>query len=95
MDRFWIRSGTTEFSSLVERLILSPILKTEILDLVKFKESGTEKDRQPNIPSIRAYIETEMARLENSQITLENKSAPYEILDNIFQKALAEVWGTK
>ena len=95
----WIESGygvaPTEFSSLVERLILSPILKTEILDLVKFKESGTEKDRQPNIPPISDYIETEMARLENSQIPLENKSAPYEILDNIFQKALAEVWGTK
>ncbi len=92
----WIEAGygvaPTEFSILVERLISSPILKAEILDLVKFKEGGTEKDRQPNIPSISEYIETEMTRLESRQITLENKSAPYETLDNIFQNALSEVW---
>ena len=93
----WIESGygvvPTEFSILVERLITSPILKAEILDLVKFKESGTEKDRQPNIPSISAYFETEIARLENSELALENKSASYEMLDNIFQNTLSEVWG--
>ncbi|MBI5352434.1 MAG: nucleotidyltransferase domain-containing protein [Chloroflexi bacterium] len=93
----WINAGygvvPTEFAILLERLVTSPTLKAEILELVKVKESGTEKDRQPNIPSINTYIETEMARLEKTQISLENKSVPFETLDNIFQNALSEVWG--
>ena len=95
----WVEAGygviPTEFEILLERMVTSSALKAEIQELLNLKKTGIEKDHKPHLPGISEYIEVELARLENSQISLENKSAPYEILDNIFQKALAEVWGTK
>lgn len=92
----WIEAGhgvaPTEFGVLLERMVTDPALKAEILSLLERKQTGAEKDRNPRIPLISDFIEAQIARLETSQFQLENRAAPYEILDEIFQRTLTEVW---
>ncbi|MFZ5880928.1 MAG: DNA polymerase beta superfamily protein [Chloroflexota bacterium] len=92
----WIEAGNgvapTEFRALLERMVTDSALKAEILSLLARKQAGAEKDSNPRIPLISDFIEAEIARLETSPLQLESRAAPYEILDGLFQKTLAEVW---
>jgi predicted nucleotidyltransferase len=92
----WIEAGhgvaPTEFGVLLKRMVTDPALKAEIQSLLARKQSGTEQDRNPRIPLISDFIEAEVARLETNPLQLESRAVPYEILDDLFQKALAEVW---
>jgi uncharacterized protein len=93
----WIEAGygvaPTEFRALLERMVIDSALKAEILSLLERKQAGTEKDSNPRIPLISDFIEAEIARLETSPLQHESRAAPYEILDDLFQKTLTEVWG--
>ena len=92
----WIEQGygvaPTAFGTLVERLVMSPALKTAIEDLILQKRAGAELDEGPRIPAISDFIEAEIARHEAQEERYKTNAPPYEVLDQLFREALEEVW---
>jgi len=95
----WIEQGfgvaPTAFSTLVERLVTTPALKTEIERLIEQKRAGAELDEGPRIPVISNFIESEIARHEAQEERYKTNAPPYEALDALFRGALEEVWSDK
>lgn len=89
----WIEQGfgvaPTAFSTLLERVVLEPDLKTEIDRLMKIKESGSEADRGPQSQRVNDFVKTELTRLETQEQHHKNQPAPFEIMDEIFRSQLA------
>lgn len=79
-----------EFGALVERCVRSAELKAAIEELLERKRKGHELDREPRIPAISNFIESELVRLGNSVIESKPKPA-IDKLDDLFRAALNEV----
>jgi predicted nucleotidyltransferase len=82
----------TAFGVLLARIVPPGALKTEIEKLIELKRNGAELDSGPRIPVISDFIDAELARLEANREKYHSTPAPYEALDSIFQRALADVW---
>jgi len=92
----WIEQGRgpvpIEFSRLVEIVVPGPDVRDAIQDLIATKTAGAELDYGPRIPVLGEFIESEIARLEN---TVEEKSevpSGTEVLNLLFRDTLDEVW---
>ncbi len=94
----WIEQGygvaPTSFGVLLERLVPTGVLKTEIEKLIVLKREGAELDSGPRIAVISDFIDAELARLETNRAKYHSTPAPYETLDRIFQEALRDVLGS-
>jgi hypothetical protein len=92
----WIEQGygvpPTYFGTMLERIIPSGHLKDEITQLIEKKSLGAELDYGDSIPVISDFIESELARLEESQKNYKNNPAPVDVLDELFKQALKEVY---
>lgn len=77
-----------EFEKLVENSVTSAELKQTIADLLERKKSGQELDKQPKIPVISDFIESELERLKN-KAQIEDRGKPdFEKLNELFRDAL-------
>jgi uncharacterized protein len=90
----WIEKESSvmpmEFGALVERCVPSLALREAIEILLERKRKGHELDREPRIPAISDFIESELKRLAKNVI--ETKRKPdIEKLNELFRAALAEV----
>ena len=79
-----------EFAALVERCVRSAELKAAIEELLERKKKGHELDREPRIPAISNFIESELEGLGKTLIVSKAKPA-IEKLDELFRAALNEV----
>ncbi len=93
----WIEQGLgatpTDFNVMVERLVTNPELRAAIEKSVAEKRAGAELRHGPPIPAISAFIESEMARLEQLQVPRDPRPFPSEPLNELFRATLQEVWG--
>lgn len=90
----WIEQGLgvvpMEFGVLVDRCVGSAELKAAIKELLERKRKGQELDREPRIPAISNFVESELERL--GKTVIESKPKPtIEKLDELFRAALNEV----
>ena len=85
----WIEQGygvaPTAFSTLLERVVIDPMLKQEINHLVKLKETGSEIDRGPQSPLVNQFVEAELKRVTSKTKEYQGNLAPFEVLDEIFK----------
>ncbi|MBI4670943.1 MAG: nucleotidyltransferase domain-containing protein [Chloroflexi bacterium] len=92
----WIEQGLgaapTDFNVMVERLVTDPELRAAIDNLLAEKRAGAELREGPRIPVISAFIESEMARLEQFHVPRDPRPFPSEPLNELFRATLREVW---
>ncbi len=92
----WIEEGRgivpTDFNVTVEKLTLVPALKEAIANLLERKQAGNELDREERIPAISDFIESELARWENSEIPKSIVNPHGTNLDQFFRECIHEVW---
>ena len=85
----WIEQGygvaPTAFSTLLERVVIDPMLKQEINRLMKLKETGSETDRGPQSLMVNQFVEAELKRLTSKTKEYQNNLAPFDLLDEIFK----------
>src|SRR5262249_48182198 len=90
----WIEKHSSvvpmEFGALVERCVNSSELKEAIEILLERKRRGHELDREPRIPAISDFIDTELERLKRKVIKSPAKPDT-ERLDELFRWAIGEV----
>jgi len=55
--------------------------------------NGEELDYGPRVDSISEFIENELSGFEGSKFEHKKSLVPIEKLDELFLKALSEVWG--
>jgi len=79
-----------EFGVLVEHCVKSAKLKEAIEELLERKRKGHELDREPRIPAISDFVESELERLGNTEIESKSKTS-IEKLNELFRAALNEV----
>jgi uncharacterized protein len=84
-----------EFQKLVEATVRDAGLRQALDDLICAKRAGAELDYGPRIPAISDFIESEMARLEQSASGRRDAPAPTETLNQLFRSTLEEVWQKK
>ena len=93
----WIEKGygvvPTEFEVLVKKLVTEPGLKDAIETLVQAKRDGEELDYGPRIDVLNEFIEQQLERFKHYEIKYQKQRAPIEKLDELFIRALVEVWG--
>jgi predicted nucleotidyltransferase len=92
----WIEEGRgiapTDFNMAVEKVALSSELKEAIAKLLESKRIGNELDRGEKIPVISNFIESELARWENSEIPKSINTSHPSNLDEFFRQSINEVW---
>jgi predicted nucleotidyltransferase len=92
----WIEEGRgfapTDFNIAVEELQLSVELKEAIAKLLESKRAGNELDQGDKIPAISNFIESELARWENSEIPKSIVISHGTRLDEFFRECIKEVW---
>ncbi len=92
----WIEEGRgivpTDFNVAVEKLALDLELKDAIAKLLERKRAGNELDKGEKIPAISNFIESELARWDNSEIPKSVVACPGIKLDEFFRESLKEVW---
>lgn len=92
----WIDQGLDpvpiEFQKLVEATVHDSRLRSAIRDLVSAKRAGAELDRGPRIPALSDFVESEMARLEQTVSDRPNGAPRVEVLNELFRSTLDEVW---
>lgn len=92
----WIEQGygvaPTSFGVLLKRVVPPGELKDKIEELIEQKSRGDELDYGARIPVISDFISAELSRLEEDQKQYKNNPAPAEVLDELFRKALHEIW---
>jgi predicted nucleotidyltransferase len=92
----WIEEGRgiapTDFNMAVEKVALSSELKEAIAKLLESKRIGNELDRGEKIPVISNFIESELARWENSEIPKSSNISHPSNLDEFFRQSINEVW---
>lgn len=81
-----------EFQKLVEATVTDRALRKAIDDLVAVKRASAEVDRSPRIPGISEFIESEMARLEQTASHRPMVTPPVETMNELFRGILDEVW---
>lgn len=84
-----------EFQKLVDATVHDPRLRTALDDLISAKRAGAELDRGPRIPVIGDFIESEMARLEQTASDRPDAAPPIETLNQLFRSTIEEVWQPK
>jgi predicted nucleotidyltransferase len=88
----WIELETApvpmEFEKLVEKSVDSPELKQTIADLLTRKKAGQELDRQPKIPVMSDFIESELERHKKSANVEERTKPNFERLNELFREAI-------
>ncbi len=93
----WIERGSgvapTDFNIAVEKLISDTSLREAIEHLLAAKRAGAELDRGPRIPPIGDFLDCEMAHWEAWEAAHKPPAPSSAPLDDLFQAALAEVWG--
>lgn len=80
------------FSELVDKIITSSILRIEIENLIAAKLQGNELDYGPRNAAISDFIESELLRLEQYRAEHKSDVPPISPLDDLFRKALSDVW---
>lgn len=92
----WIEAGygvvPMEFGILVDSIVTSGELKAAIMDLLWRKQIGQELNREPRIPLISGFIETELERLKTKKYDGISPKVETEKLDELFHWALEKVW---
>ncbi|OCT11083.1 hypothetical protein A8709_05145 [Paenibacillus pectinilyticus] len=95
----WIERSNTmppiEFQALVDRLVPEGSqLKAAIQDLLVRKIAGDEMDYEPRINPINEFLEERIAYYDQMASRMETgDGAQDRELDDLFRKALKEVWG--
>jgi predicted nucleotidyltransferase len=95
----WIERNNTmppiEFQELVDSLVPagSP-LKEAIQELLARKIAGDEMDYEPRINPINEFLEARIAYYDRTASTMQvGEGGQDRQLDELFRKALKEVWG--
>jgi predicted nucleotidyltransferase len=80
------------FEMLVNTVVKDKALRMDINDLITYKRDGVESEYSEPIPNISQFIETELARLENSQTPqAAHPDADSALLDAFFIATLQRV----
>ncbi len=91
----WIETDSgavpMEFEKLVNRCVTDTIVRGAIGDLLERKKAGKELDRQPKIPALSNYIESELAELQRSAPPPVREKPNFESLNELFRVALQQV----
>ncbi|MCC7706026.1 nucleotidyltransferase domain-containing protein [Janthinobacterium sp. GW460P] len=80
-----------EFAALLHLLPEEEGLLEEIHKLLERKKLALEKELAPRIDKLNAFIESELARLENFSVEQEEKSAGIQDLNHLFRRILREI----
>jgi len=92
----WIEEGRgifpTDFNIAVEKLTLAAELKEAIAKLLESKRVGNELDKGEKIRAISNFIESELERWENSEISKSVVASHDTKLDEFFRENIKEVW---
>ncbi|HVK39985.1 MAG TPA: nucleotidyltransferase domain-containing protein [Candidatus Kapabacteria bacterium] len=80
------------FAELLPTIDHDPQLQADIETLRQRKMSGEELDRKPAIPSIDAFIEQELARLEEVLVPRRAQPVPLDDLHVFFRSVLEHAW---
>ncbi|MBY0496524.1 MAG: nucleotidyltransferase domain-containing protein [Cyanobacteria bacterium] len=81
-----------EFQTLLDAIVPSGELRVAIDELLAAKRSGAELDSGPGIPVIGAFIDAELARLEDAGHSVPVAQADPGRLDAFFQDVLRTTW---
>jgi predicted nucleotidyltransferase len=76
------------FQVMSDRLITDPALKADLDALLHAKRAGDELDRGPAIPSLGAFIDTELTRLTNMKLERRPPKPPVAPLNTFFRWTL-------
>lgn len=79
-----------EFAALLHLLPKEDGLLEEIQILLERKKLALEKELAPRIDKLNAFIEAELARLENFSVVKEEKTGGMEALNHLFRQILQE-----
>lgn len=94
----WIERGMglvpMEFAKLVDGVVDDLELRVSIDGLLERKRAGKELDRGPRIPAISAFIDRELARLDESSADPAPQAEP-ERLDKVLHEVIRHSWGTE
>jgi predicted nucleotidyltransferase len=82
----------TEFQKLVDRLVGPGSFRDSIAELLGAKRAGCELGLGSQLPAINAFIERELARLEQEKAGYVLPRRPIEELNELFRATLDEVW---
>jgi predicted nucleotidyltransferase len=82
----------TDFNVTLEKLALPIELKQAVANLLESKRAGNELDKGEKIPVISNFIESELARWENSDIPKSVVASDGNRLDEFFRESIEEVW---
>jgi len=95
----WIERNTTpppmEFEFLVERTLTDEGLRSEIAALLARKRAGAELDYGPKLPSIGAFIESELDRHAGADPAGKLPRPPVGPLNALFLQTLEDVWSDR
>ena len=82
----------TEFDQLVNETVKNEALRDAIEALIAKKKSGLEGTAEARVPEFDAFIESELARLENVDFQLDAPRVDAEALIILFRDTLDRVW---
>lgn len=82
----------TDFKIMLETLALPAELKAAIAQLLEQKRAGNEMDKGDRIAVISDFIEQELERWENAEISAGAAAAQDEKLDVFFRECLRAAW---
>lgn len=92
----WIEEGRgivpTDFNVTLEKLALPAELKQAVAKLLESKRTGDELDRGMKIKAISDFIESELARWDNSGIPRSVVPSHEDRLDEYFRKSIKAAW---
>ncbi|HMU32605.1 MAG TPA: nucleotidyltransferase domain-containing protein [Pyrinomonadaceae bacterium] len=75
-----------EFGIMIDALLHDSDLKSQILKLIERKRKGEEMSREPKIPAISGFIETEMDRLKDLSIPRRDEKPLMKTLNDAFRE---------
>jgi predicted nucleotidyltransferase len=78
----------TEFEKLLEGTVTDSQLLAEVAKLLRIKRAGNELDRGPRLPTIHAFLEQEIARLQEKPAISQPPEFDPEILNELFRDTL-------
>ncbi len=81
----------TEFSVLVDTIMVKGQLKNDINELIAQKKQGAELDEGPRIASISDFLDSEITRLSNKKFESQFKRPAIDVLDKLFRETFTEV----
>lgn len=81
-----------EFQKLLHLIEDQPALLADIHALLERKRAAPEMGLEPPVPSIQAFIEIELERLDRLNPSKPNGSATLDALNGIFRRCLADAW---